>query len=82
MLLVFRFELIKNVLEFVFQNLKSSIGNCFEILHFVMNYALWAGVCKTFRLFKVGYACIVLQRLQLAFSSVLLVVGNVNHPRC
>ena len=37
MLLVFRFELIKNVLEFLFQNLESSIGNCFEILHFVVN---------------------------------------------
>ena len=36
MLLVFRFELNKNVLEFVFQNLKSSIGSCFEILHFVV----------------------------------------------
>ena len=33
MLLVFRFELIKNVLEFLFQNLKSGIGNCFEISH-------------------------------------------------
>ena len=37
MLLVFRFKLIKNVLEFLFQNLESSIGDCFEILHFVMN---------------------------------------------
>jgi len=37
MLLAFRFKLIKNVLEFLFPNLKSSIGNCFEILHFVVN---------------------------------------------
>jgi len=37
MLLAVEFELIRNVLEFVFQNLKSSIGNCFEILHFVVN---------------------------------------------
>jgi len=29
MLLTFQFELIRNVLEFLFQNLKSSIGNSF-----------------------------------------------------
>jgi len=37
MLFAFQFELIRNVLQFLFQNLKSSIGNCFEILHFVVN---------------------------------------------
>jgi len=64
MLLAIQFELIRNVLGFLFQNLKSGIGSCFEILHFVVNYALWAGVCKTFRLFKIGHVCIVLQRSQ------------------
>jgi len=63
-------------------NFKDGIGTCFEILHFVVNKALCASVYKTFRLFKVGHVCIVLQRLQRAFSSVLLVVGNINHPRC
>jgi len=58
-LLVFRLELIKNVLEFRFQNLKSSNGNSFEILHFAVNSEMWAGVYKTFRLFKVGNVCIV-----------------------
>ena len=37
MLLSIQFELIRNVLEFLFQNLKSGIGSCFEILHFVVN---------------------------------------------
>jgi len=36
MLLAIQFELIRNVLELIFQNLKSSIGSCFEILHFVV----------------------------------------------
>ena len=36
MLLAIQFELIRNVLEFIFQNLKSSIGSCFEMLHFVV----------------------------------------------
>jgi len=40
MLLAIQLELIRNVLVFLFQNLKSSIGNSFEILHFVMNMAL------------------------------------------
>jgi len=58
-----------------------------------VNYVLWAGVYKTFRVLKVGHVCIVLrrldghvcivlQRLQWAFSSVLLVVGNINHTLC
>ena len=64
MLLAIQFELIRNVLEFPFQNLKSSIDSCFELLHFVVNLALWAGVCETFRLFKVGHVCYVLQRSQ------------------
>jgi len=51
-LLVFRFELIKNVLEFLFQNLK--IGNCFEIPHFVVNYALCACAYETFSCSKLG----------------------------
>jgi len=62
MLLVFWFELIKNVLEYLFRNLKSGIGNCFEIPHFVVNYALCACVYKTFQLFKVLHVCIILQR--------------------
>jgi len=93
MLLVFRFELIKNVLEFIFQNLKSGIGNCFEIPHFVVNYALCACVFKIFQLFKVGHMCIILQQshglacivlhpLQRAFSSVFLTVDNINQRRC
>ena len=40
MLLAIQLELIRNVLEFLLQNLKSSIGNSFEILHFVMNLVL------------------------------------------
>jgi len=36
MLLAIQFELIRNVLEFIFQNLTSSISSCFEILHFVV----------------------------------------------
>ena len=36
-LLAIQFELIRNVLEFLFQNLKNSIAGCFEILHFVVN---------------------------------------------
>ena len=54
-LLIFRFELSNTYRNFSRkQNLESSIGNCFEILHFVMNQQLWAGIYKTFRLFKVG----------------------------
>ena len=37
MLHVFQFESIQNVLEFLFQNLKSGIGNYSDILHFVVN---------------------------------------------
>jgi len=55
MLLVFRFEVIENVLEFLFQNLKNSIDNCFLVLHFVVNSSLWASVYKTFLLFKVRH---------------------------
>jgi len=40
MLLAIQFEFIRNALEFLFPNLKISIGNSFEILHFVMNLAL------------------------------------------
>jgi len=93
MLLVFRFALIKNLLEFLIQNLKSGIGNCFEIPHFVVKYALCACVYKTFQLFKVGHGCIILQRshrhpcivlepLHRAFSSVFLTVGSINLRRC
>jgi len=82
MLLAIQFKLIRNVLEFLFQNFKDSIGTCFEILHFVVSKALWASDYKTFRLLKVGHVCMVLQRLQRTFSSVLLVVGNINHRRC
>jgi len=66
MLLVFRFQLIKNVLEFLFQNLKSGIGNCIEIPHFVVNYELCACVYKTLQLFKVGHVCIVLQPTKIS----------------
>ena len=64
MLLAIQLELIRNVVQFLFQNLKSSISSCFEILHFVVTLALWVDVCKTFRLFKDGHVCIVLQRSQ------------------
>ena len=37
MLLIIQFELIRNVLEFLFQNLKSSIDSCFKTVHFVVN---------------------------------------------